>query len=155
VGKETVRRILMEHDIWKPGKLARIARKPRLRRGYFGELVQIDSSYHQWFTGNETYSWLLNIIDDATGRIFCRFVDSDSYRTNMAVFKSYIEVHGRPKEVYTDRASHFCDNIPKGAERKKAITQWERATGRIYQILSLSKHVHLWPLNQEKSTNNI
>jgi hypothetical protein len=36
VGKETVRRVLMEHDIWEPGKLARIARKPRLRRGYFG-----------------------------------------------------------------------------------------------------------------------
>jgi transposase len=55
VGKETVRRVLMEHDIWEPGKLARIARKPRFRRGYFGELVQIDSSYHQWSTGDETY----------------------------------------------------------------------------------------------------
>jgi hypothetical protein len=86
VGKETVRRVLME-----PGKLARTPAS----RGYFGKLVQIDSSYHQWSTGDETYYWLLNIIDDATSRFFCRFVGSDSYRTIMAVFKSYIEAHGR------------------------------------------------------------
>jgi transposase InsO family protein len=49
----------------------------------------------------------------------------------MAVFKSCIKMHGRPKEVYTDRASNFCDNIPKGAERKKAITQWERAMNEL------------------------
>jgi hypothetical protein len=47
------------------------------------------------------------MIDDATSRLFARFVRHDSTEENMKVLWSYLETFGRPVSFYTDKASHF------------------------------------------------
>jgi hypothetical protein len=56
-------------------------------------------------TGRELY--LIAMIDDATSRLFARFVRSDSTGENMKLLWSYLEKHGRPVAFYTDKASLF------------------------------------------------
>ena len=47
------------------------------------------------------------MIDDATSRLFARFVRHDSTEENMKLLWSYVEKFGRPLAFYTDKASIF------------------------------------------------
>lgn len=54
------------------------------------------------------------MIDDATSRLFARFVRHDSTEENMKLLWSYLEKFGRPLTFYTDKASLF-----QTAEKRK------------------------------------
>ena len=86
----------------------------RPRRSRFGELVQWDTSDHEWLEGRGEEILLINMIDDATGRWFARFVASDSTVENMNLLESYVKKYGRPLAFYTDKASLF-----QTAEKRK------------------------------------
>jgi hypothetical protein len=47
------------------------------------------------------------MIDDATSRLFARFVRHDSTEENMRLVWSYLKQYGRPVAFHTDKASHF------------------------------------------------
>ena len=80
----------------------------------FGELVQWDTSEHDWLEGRGEKLYLIAMIDDATSRLFARFVRHDSTEENMRVLWSYVEKFGRPVKFYTDKASIF-----QTAEKRK------------------------------------
>jgi hypothetical protein len=50
----------------------------RARRTCLGELVQCDTPVHDWLEGRGERIYLVAMIDDATGRLFARFVGHDS-----------------------------------------------------------------------------
>jgi hypothetical protein len=57
--------------------------------------------------------YLIKMIDDATSRLFARFVRHDSTVENMAVLEQYLRRYGRPLEFYTDKASIFLTTPKK------------------------------------------
>ena len=69
VSKESVRQILMEAGVWKR-KRRRVEEVHvwRARRPCCGEMVQWDSSEHDWLEGRGPKLFLLAMIDDATSR---------------------------------------------------------------------------------------
>jgi hypothetical protein len=69
--------------------------------------VQWDTSEHDWLEGRGEKLYLIAMIDDATSRLFARFVRHDSTEENMKLLKSYLEKFGRPLAFYTDKASIF------------------------------------------------
>jgi hypothetical protein len=69
--------------------------------------VQWDTSEHDWLEGRGEKLYLIAMIDDATSRLFARFVRHDSTEENMRLLWSYLEKFGRPVSFYTDKASHF------------------------------------------------
>lgn len=79
----------------------------RPRRSRFGELVQWDTSEHDWLEGRGEKLYLIAMIDDATSRLFACFVRHDSTAENMRLLWSYLETFGRPLAFYTDKASLF------------------------------------------------
>jgi len=79
----------------------------RQRRSRWGELVQWDTSEHDWLEGRGEKLYLIAMIDDATSRLFARFVKHDSTEENMRLLWSYLEMYGRPPAFYTDKASLF------------------------------------------------
>ena len=85
----------------------------RARRERFGELVQWDTSTHDWLEGRGEEIYLIKMIDDASSRLFARFVRSDSTAQNMAVLEAYLLRFGRPLEFYTDKASIFVTTPKK------------------------------------------
>src|SRR5580658_4266615 len=108
VSRETVRQWMLEAKLWRARK-QRIEKihEWRPRRSRLGELVQWDTSDHDWLEGRGGPILLINMIDDATSRWFARFVASDSTRENMNLLESYVKKHGRPLSFYTDKASLF------------------------------------------------
>jgi hypothetical protein len=106
--KETVRQWMMRARLWR-GEKQKIGQVHswRARRSRFGELVQWDTSEHDWLEGRGEKLYLIAMIDDATSRLFARFVRHDSTEENMRLLWSYVEKHGRPVALYTDKASLF------------------------------------------------
>jgi len=105
---ETLRRWMIEAGLWKSR-----ARKLeevhcwRPRRSAFGELVQWDTSEHDWLEGRGPVRYLVRLIDDATSWSWGRFVERDATPQNMGVLWEYLEKNGRMVDVYTDRDSMF------------------------------------------------
>src|ERR1035437_2684818 len=109
VSKETVRGWMVAAGLWKahPRKLGE-AHFWRARRSGYGELVQWDTSNHDWLEGRgEVVRYLVKWIDDATSRSGGRFVLHDGTRENMGVLWEYVEGNGRMVDLYTDRAGIF------------------------------------------------
>jgi hypothetical protein len=106
--KETVRQWMMRGKLWR-GKRAEVKQVHvwRPRRSRRGELVQWDTSDHDWLEGRGEPLYLIAMIDDATSRLFARFVRHDSTEENMRLLWSYLEKFGRPVAFYTDKASLF------------------------------------------------
>ena len=113
--KETVRQWMLRAKLWR-GKKAKVkdVHTWRPRRSRFGELVQWDTSEHDWLEGRGERLYLIAMIDDATSRLFARFVRHDSTEENMKLLWSYVENFGRPVSFYTDKASLF-----QTAEKRK------------------------------------
>ncbi len=64
---ETLRRWMTANDLWIPrSKRLKRPYQPRYNRDCFGELIQIDGSYHDRFEGRAAKCCLLVYIDDAT-----------------------------------------------------------------------------------------
>lgn len=115
VSKETVRQWMMRARLWR-GKEAKVKQVHcwRARRSRYGELVQWDTSEHDWLEGRGEKLYLIAMIDDATSRLFARFVKRDSTEENMKLLRDYLEKFGRPLAFYTDKASLF-----RTAEKRK------------------------------------
>jgi transposase InsO family protein len=113
--KETVRQWMMRAKLWR-GKKAQVGQVHiwRPRRSRFGELVQWDTSDHDWLEGRGERLYLIAMIDDATSRLWARFVQHDSTEENMKLLGDYLEKFGRPVAFYTDKASLF-----QTAEKRK------------------------------------
>lgn len=109
--KETVRQWMMTGRLWNGRKAkAHDIHLWRPRRSRFGELVQWDTSEHDWLEGRGEKLYLIAMIDDATSRLFARFVRHDSTAENMRVVWGYVKKFGRPLGFYTDKASLFRNN---------------------------------------------
>jgi len=86
VSKETLRHWMMVAKLWR-GRRRKCepVHLQRPRRTRYGELVQWDTSDHDWLEGRGERLYLISMIDDATSRLYARFVMSDSTAENMRV----------------------------------------------------------------------
>src|SRR5580693_5525652 len=115
VSKETVRQWMIRAKLWRANEQkVNAVHVWRPRRSRLGELVQWDTSEHDWLEGRGEQLYLIAMIDDATSRLFARFVRHDSSEENMKLLWSYLEKFGRPLSFYTDKASLF-----QTAEKRK------------------------------------
>jgi len=115
VSKETLRQWMIRAKLWRAKEQkVKAVHVWRPRRSRFGELVQWDTSDHDWLEGRGERLYLIAMIDDATSRLFARFVRHDSTEENMRLLWSYVEKFGRPLAFYTDKASIF-----RTAEKRK------------------------------------
>jgi hypothetical protein len=131
VSKETVRGWMVAAGLWKaqPRKLGE-KHFWRPRRSGYGELVQWDTSNHDWLEGRgEVVRYLVKWIDDATSRSGGRFVLHDGTRENMGVLWQYVDSNGRMVDLYTDRAGIFTV-----APRAKESVQQRQEADRLTQF---------------------
>jgi hypothetical protein len=89
----------------------------RPRRSCRGELVQWDTSEHDWLEGRGEKLYLISMIDDATSKLLARFVRSDSTQESMRLLWTYLECNGRRRRFTPTRRA--CS----GLRRKSGATQ--------------------------------
>ena len=138
VSKETLRQWRMAAGLW------RVKRRKveevhvwRPRRSCRGELVQWDTSQHDWLEGRGPRLYLVAMIDDATSRAYARFVGQDSSEENLRVLWGYLERWGRPLEFYTDKHSLFSVNRPRLEAADEAVEEEQTQIGRALKELGV------------------
>jgi transposase InsO family protein len=120
---ETLRRIMIAEDLHVTKKRRLITHMWRERKHNYGELIQIDGSYHRWFN-DERYYTLIAFIDDATSRVELLFADYESNESLIAITRAYLAKHGRPIALYADRGRAY--KVTNGKDVKNRITQFQR-----------------------------
>src|SRR5579872_5235625 len=78
IGAGTLRRWMLAAGLWSRERKVRAHRNRRARREHFGELVQMDSSFHQWLEERGPRGCLMNLVDDATGTTLCRLGEQET-----------------------------------------------------------------------------
>lgn len=136
VSSETLRGWLLSAGLWERKRHRDRHRSRRARRECFGELVQVDTSIHDWFEGRGESGVLVAMIDDATSRLLARFHDGETVEAYMDVLGRWIERHGRPLALYTDHDSVF-ESQAKGV-KTSGMTQYSRALEELGMQLILA-----------------
>jgi transposase len=123
IGRETLRQLMKQAGLWRSRKQKiEAVHQWRQRRSARGEMVQWDTSDHNWLEGRGERLYLIHMIDDATSQLLGRFVRSDSTEENMRLLQTYLEQNGRPLNFYTDKASLF-HTTPRVMRDRKASAQ--------------------------------
>jgi transposase len=102
VDHETLRRWMLEAGLWSRARKRSPHRRRRERTAHFGELVQLDGSFHPWFEDRGVPSCLLTLVDDATGRSLGRFGAQETIWAAVGVLRAWIACYGIPRALYTD-----------------------------------------------------
>ena len=58
---------------------------------HFGELVQMDGSFHAWLEERGPGGCLMNMVDDATGVTLCRLGEQETILAAVGVLRRWIE----------------------------------------------------------------
>jgi transposase len=128
---ETLRQWLLSAGLWRKCRKRRPYRQRRARKEYFGELVQMDGSHHDWFEDRREWAVLMVLIDDATSEVFAWFSEGETTIAAMEAFRGYVSCYGLPGALYVDRDSIYrCDReatIGENLAGKEPTTQFGRA----------------------------
>ncbi len=124
---------MMANNLWIPrSKRLKRPYQPRYNRDCFGELIQIDGSYHDWFEGRAAKCCLLVFIDDATGKLqHLRFCEAETTFDYMLSTRAYIEQYGKPLAFYSDKHSVF--RVNQSSKKDTKMTRF----GRVLSTLNI------------------
>lgn len=121
---ETIRQIMIEESLWRVRARKRDKyHSKRPPKEYFGEMIQFDGSYHDWFEGRSEGCCLLSAVDDATSTIVhAKFVKNENLEDIFSFFKEYFHLRGKPRSIYLDRLMMYHNNLVE-----ENLTQFQRA----------------------------
>lgn len=119
VHHDTLRRWMLAAGLWSRARKRSPHRRRRERMAHFGELVQVDGSFHPWFERRGPQSCLLTLVDDATGRSLGAFGAQETIWAAVGVLRAWIAQYGIPHALYTDWKNVYV----------RPPNQEERATG--------------------------
>jgi hypothetical protein len=93
VDHETLRRWLLESGDWSKGRRKKLHRNRRKSREHFGELVQMDGSFHAWFEERGEHATLMSMIDDATNTSLALLSEMETTESALQILWKWIECY--------------------------------------------------------------
>jgi hypothetical protein len=102
VAPETLRRWLRAAGLWHRARDRAAHRQRRERKAHFGELVQMDGSFHPWLEERGPDGCLMDMVDDATSTVSLRFEPQETTWGAVRSLRGWIARHGIPVALYTD-----------------------------------------------------
>jgi hypothetical protein len=133
VNAETLRLWMLEERLWSRQRKRKQHRKRRARRAHFGELVQLDGSFHEWLEKRGGKLCLMNMVDDATSTTLSQLHEEETTWAAADVLRAWIEKYGVPQALYTDWKNVYVRE-PSEAEQwdgKAPLTQFGRMCAKL------------------------
>ena len=123
VDAETLRRWMLAEGLWSRQRKRRRHRRRRERKEHFGEMVQMDGSFHYWLEERGPQGCLMDLVDDATNTTWA-VVDA---------LRAWIERYGVPLALYVDWKNLYKrPATPKERLRgEEPITQFGRMCAKL------------------------
>ena len=141
VHHDTLRRWMLPVGLWSRARKRAPHRQRRERKAHFGELVQLDGSFHLWYEARAPRGCLMNLVDDATGRTLARLGGEETIWAAADVLRRWIEAYGVPLALYTDWKNVYV-RVPNAEEQVTGavpLTQFGRMCASLgIQIIAAS-----------------
>jgi len=102
VPAETLRRWMLAEGLWSRVRKRRKHRQRRQRKEHFGELVQMDGSFHAWLEGRGPEGCLIDMADDATNKTWAQLGEQETIWAVSDALRAWIELYGVPLALYVD-----------------------------------------------------
>lgn len=102
VAVTTLTRWMREAGLWARARRAKPRHQRRARKEHFGELVQLDGSFHDWFEGRGPRACAMTMIDDATNTTLLRFSAEETTWAAAELLQAWIAAYGVPAALYAD-----------------------------------------------------
>ena len=133
VHAETLRRWMKQAGLWQRQRRRKPYRQRREAKAHFGELVQLDGSFHEWLEERGPRGCLMDMVDDATTKALGRFSEEETTWAAAGVLRRWIERYGVPGALYTDWKNVYV-RPPNAQERMRgepAVTQFGRMCAKL------------------------
>ena len=133
VQAETLRRWLKEAGLWQRQRRRKPYRQRREAKAHFGELVQLDGSFHEWLEERGPRGCLMHMVDDATTKALGCFSEEETIWAAAGILRRWIERYGVPQALYTDWKNVYM-RPPNAEERERgepAVTQFGRMCAKL------------------------
>ncbi len=135
VDHETLRRWMLTEQLWSRQRKRKKHCKRRERKEHFGELVQLDGSFHDWLEDRGPRGCLMNMVDDATSQTQAHIGKEETIWAAVHVLRRWIEKYGVPRALYTDWKNVYVRQATPGEQLRGEVpaTQF----GRMCQKLNI------------------
>jgi transposase len=126
---ETLRRWMLKAGLWSRVRKSKRYRSRRQRKAHFGELLQLDGSFHRWLEDRAEQGCLINLVDDATGMAVAQFAEEETTWAVADVLRKWVERNGIPRAIYTDWKSCITPSRSKKAASGRGASSDKCAPG--------------------------
>jgi transposase len=128
VDAETLRRWMLEAGLWSRERRRRRHRRRRERKEHFGEMVQMDGSFHAWLEERGPEGCLMDLVDDATNTTLARLGQEETIWAAAGALRAWIERYGVPQALYVDWKNLYkrAANAQERLRGEEPITQFGR-----------------------------
>src|SRR5438067_2139183 len=133
VAAETLRRWMKASGLWRRQRARKPYRQRRMRKPHFGELVQLDASFHPWLEDRAANGCLMHMVDDATGTVLCQFSAGETTWAAAHLLRAWIERYGVPRALYTDWKNVYVrlPNVHERLRGEAAVTQFGQMCAKL------------------------
>ena len=102
IDAETLRRWMLAEGLWSRARKRRAHRRRRERKEHFGELVQMDGSFHAWLEERGPQGCLIDMVDDASNTTWAQLGEQETIWAVADALRAWIERYGVPLALYVD-----------------------------------------------------
>jgi hypothetical protein len=133
VDAETLRRWMLAEGLWSRERKHRAHRRRRERKEHFGEMVQMDGSFHAWLEGRGCEGCLIDLVDDATSTTWAQLGEQETIWAVADALRGWIERYGVPLALYVDWKNLYKrPATPKEQMRgEEPVTQFGRMCAKL------------------------
>jgi transposase len=130
---ETLRRWMLEEGVWSRERKRKRHRQRRARKEHFGELVQLDGSFHAWLEERGPEGCLIDMVDDATNTTWAQLGEEETIWAVADALRAWIERYGVPLALYVDWKNLYKRpaNAGERLRGEEPITQFGRMCAKL------------------------
>ncbi len=114
--------------LWSRRRKREPHRRRRDRKAHFGELVQLDGSFHDWLEGRGPVGCMMTMTDDATSTMMAGLRSQETFWDAIRVLRGWIARYGVPRALYTDWKTLYHSPRPDASIES---TQFGRVCSRL------------------------
>jgi len=130
---ETLRRWMLREGLWSRERKRRKHRRRRERKEHFGELVQMDGSFHPWLEERGPEGCLIDMADDATNTTYAQLGEQETIWAVADALRAWIERYGVPLAIYVDWKNLYkrLATVKEQLRGEEPVTQFGRMCAKL------------------------
>ena len=128
IDAETLRRWMLAEGLWSRARRRKRHRSRRERKEHFGEMVQMDGSFHPWLEERGPEGCWMDLADDATNTTLARLGEEETIWAAAGALRRWVECYGVPLALYVDGKNLYkrCATSRERRRGEEPITQFGR-----------------------------